>query len=336
MTARTAAIGADPWNVLLALAALIVLVVGVWRGRSYLRRPFAVAVGLTVGYLLFTAVARWSEFNVRYYLPLLVAWAAIIAIAAAEFPRWVARLLMIGLLVAALPQLLNNAGRPLVPPARARVSYLEPYFVEATPYSGSEGAAYQAVTGALSESTCRKAAIGNWILLEYPLWVGLQHDRWPGQLNDFDVHNQTSRLQPSYRPCAWITKQNDRYQGPDNGTVNFQEQDIAISVDAADAATIRTPVGGFSSAVRGATLLPGGGWYLPGLDDNPVLGTRGSLYVFAKHPGPARLDLALFHDVPEPDLVMVLGDGQSTDPSTSGRDLRFQFDASPRRESDRT
>ena len=129
-TERTPAIGADPWHILLALAALIVLVVGVWRGRSYLRRPFVLAVGLTVGYLLFTAVARWSEFNVRTnYLPLLVVWAAIIAIAAAEFPRWVARLLMIGLLVASLPQLLNNGGRPLVPPASSRGSYLEPYFV---------------------------------------------------------------------------------------------------------------------------------------------------------------------------------------------------------------
>ena len=84
----------------------------------------------------------------------------------------------------------------------------------------------------LAQSTCTQAAIGNWVGLEYPLWVGLQHEHYGGVLNDFNVDNDTQKLEPSYRPCASITQQGKQYVTPNNGTVNVQQSDLALSIDA--------------------------------------------------------------------------------------------------------
>ncbi len=279
---RLSDIGANPWHVLLAVASLVVLTVGVLRGAKDLRVPLVVGLALSAGFIFFSGVARWSLYEVRYAMPLLVVWSAVIAVALARLPHWITRLVLLGLVVACLPQLLNEVERPLVPPIDYHGSFLAPYFPGNQTRSGNPRASdYQTVTTMLAQSTCRRASIGNWILDEYPLWVGLQHDHWGGLLNDFDVHNQTTSLVPSYRPCASITQQEPDYVTPNNGTVNAQLGNLALSLDPGDAGTVRTPVPRFDSRVPGVGLLPGGGWTMAGYGDLPLLGPRGSLYVFS-------------------------------------------------------
>ena len=303
-------LGANPWDVLLIVPALAVLAVAVRRGAKHLRMALLLGLGLAVGYVLFTFIAKWGIYDSRYGLPLLVAWCSVIAVALSRFPRWVGRLVLVALVVACLPQLLNNSARPLVPPASAGPSYLAPYLVACCNQEvNAEASAYQTVTASLAQSTCQRAAIANWVLYEYPLWVGLQHDRWSGLLADFDVHNATSSLQPSYRPCAWISQQGPKYSTPDNGTVNMQLSNLALSVDADHASTIQTEPPGFESRLDGVRIFPGGGWHLTGLGQLPILANGGSLYLFAKTSEEVRLHLQAPAHIPVPSVVMSLPDG---------------------------
>jgi hypothetical protein len=277
--------------------------------------PLILGVGLVCGFILFSATARWGLYNVRYTLPLLVAGSAVIALALARFPVWVGRFVLIGLVVACLPQLLDNLDQPLVPRETYAGSYLAPYFAQ---YSGTplfppatEAFAYQTVSSMLAQSTCSRAAIGNWIYIEYPLWVGLQHDRWQGQLNDFDVHNATGSLEPHYTPCAWMTEQGRHYVTPDNGTVNVQLGNLALSIDPSNASAIHQEVPAMASAVPGVRVLPGAGWSLAFFGHDPLLpGGSGSLYLFSTAARHVQLQLHLVPGVAQPSLAVSDPDGR--------------------------
>ena len=309
---RNEDLSANPWDVVLIVLSLAVLVLAVRRGAKGLRLALLLGIGLAIGYTLFAFIAKWGIYDSRYGLPLLVGWCSIIALALARFPRWVGRVVMIALVLASLPQLLDSATRPLVPPRSAGPSYLAPYFVSCcTTDVGTYASAYQTVTASLAESTCKRAAIANWVTYEYPLWVGLQHDRWPGLLADFDVHNPTSSLQPSYRPCAWISQQGKTYSTPDDGTVNLQLNNLALSVEADASSTIHTRIPGFGSQVDGVRIFPGGGWHLTGFGQLPILENRGSLYLFAQKSEDARLRLLAPAHVPVPSVALSLPDGSN-------------------------
>jgi hypothetical protein len=302
--------GANPWDVVLAMVSLVILIVAVWRGAKHLRVALVLAVGLSCGYILFSGIARWSPFEVRYAVPLLVAWSAVIAVALDRWPRWVTRLVLIGLVIACLPQLLDNVDAPLVPPRDYQGSFLAPYFPSyQTATSNRMASDYQTITTMLAQSTCTKAAIGNWVLIEYPLWVGLEHEHWNGVLNDFNVHNQSASLEPRYRPCAWITKEGPDYTTPDNGTVNVQQGQVAISLNADDAATVTTPVSSFTSGVTGARVLPGGDWSMGRIGGFPLLGARGSLYVFSRSAQSVELRLNYGPQAPQLPISVTGPDG---------------------------
>jgi 4-amino-4-deoxy-L-arabinose transferase-like glycosyltransferase len=302
---RSEGLGANPWDVILLMTSLVVLVVAVRRGAKNLRISLLLASGLTAGYLLFTFTAKWGIYNARYSLPLLVAWSSLIAIALSQFPRWVGRFVMIALLVACIPQLFDNATRPLVRPPSYASSYLEPYFIGCCNANLAEQtSSYELVTASLAQSTCTRAALQNWVLFEYPLWVGLNHDHWTGVLNDVDVHNQTAKLEPSDTSCAWISQQGSHYITPDNGTVNMERGDLALSIDANRASTVGTAIPGFGSTVTGVHVLPGGGWSLEGLSPLAVLVNRGSLYVTSTTSRRVQLQLQLLHGYRQPSLTV--------------------------------
>jgi hypothetical protein len=212
---------------------------------------------------------------------------------------------MIALLVACIPQLFDNATRPLVRPPSYASSYLGPYFVGCCGNDVvAQASSYELVTASLAQSTCRRAALQNWVLYEYPLWVGLERDHWTGVLNDVDVRNQTAKLEPSYTPCAWISQQGSHYITPDNGTVNMERGDLALSIDANRASTVGTAIPSFGSSVTGVHVLPGGGWSLEGLSPLPVLVNRGSLYVTSTTSRTVQLQLQLLHGYREPSLTV--------------------------------
>jgi hypothetical protein len=312
--------GANPWHVLLALSAFVVLVVVVARGRKDLRLALVLSLGLGCGFVLFTGIGRWEPYDVRFQLPLLVAVSAVVAVALSVFPRWVTRLVLVGLVVSCLPQLLDNADAPLVPPHQYHGSYLTPYFGQfSQPPGAVQAPAYQTVATMLAQSTCRQAALGNWVPVEYPLWVGLQHEHYGGVLNDFNVNNVTRKLEPSYRPCASITQQGSRYVTPNDGTVNVQQSNLALSIDASKAATIRTGIPRFQSLVRGVRVLPGGGWSMARFGTLPFLVANGSLYLFSDSAQLVQLQLQKVPTVLQTTVGLFEANGQSV-PTTIRHD----------------
>ncbi len=323
---RVGEVGANPWDVLLIIGSIIVLAVAVAHGAKEVRVALVLGLALAGGFLLFSGLKSWSTFNVRFTLPLLVAWSAVIAIALSRFSRWITRLVLVGLVIACCPQLFENATMPLVPTTSFSGSYLTPYFVNYSLVPPSEEASsYQTVTTMLGQSTCTKAAIGNWVFLEYPLWVGLQHEHWHGLLNAFDVHNVTSKLEPNYVPCAWITQQGSTYVTPNNGTVNVHLTDLALSIEASKAITIRASIPSFESGVPDVHVLPGGGWVLNYLGHDPILIRHGSLYLFSPTAQSVQLQLNLASGVSQPSLDLTGPDGIMIPTVTTGNAIYASF-----------
>ncbi len=296
--------GANPWDVLLMVGSLVGLVVAVARGRGRVRVVLGLASALALGFVVFSALARWSPYNVRYALPLLVAWSAVIALVLGRLPRWVGRVALIGLVVACLPQLLDNAARPLVPMKALDRPYLKPYFSDygsAVP-PALEAGVYQTLTTMVAESGCRRVGLFDQVVYEYPLWVAFDHEHWHGRLFDWGVRNASRSLEPATPPCAQIGQVGPRYNTPDNRTVNTQIGNMTVSIDVRDAGSIRTAVPRFASSASGVRVFPGGGWSLAALGQDPLLGGSGSLYLFARSDERVRLSLDLPSTAPEPSL----------------------------------
>lgn len=210
--ARLEEYGANPWHVVLIGVSGVVLLTGVVRsGRPFLL-PALLALGLTIGFIALAGTARWSVFVSRYYLPLLTGWAALIAIALAHVHRWVLAGTVVLLLVAAMPQLLDNAARSLLHQRSNATSDLAPYFFWGENNQDLLGPSdYVAARDAIVDSGCRRLGIANWILLEYPLWAGLDNTAWTGEIEHVDVSNASAALQDTeFQPCALIRQTSDR------------------------------------------------------------------------------------------------------------------------------
>lgn len=322
--------GANPWDVLLAISAAIILVVVVVRGRRELRLALVLSLSLGCGYLLLVGLPKFLPYNLRLQLPFFVAVSAVIAVALSIFPRWVTRLVLVGLVVACLPELLDNVETPLVPPNQFHGSYLTEYFGYYSNPPGSEQApGYQTVATMLAQSTCKQAAIGNFLGLEYPLWVGLQHEHYKGVLNDFYVNNVSRKLEPSYRPCASITHQGPSYVTPNNGTVNVQQGILALSINPSNASTIRTDIPRFQSKVRGVRAFPGGGWSTDRYGTLPFLGATGSLYLFSDSAQRIQLQLQQVSTVPQSTVGLFEANGQSVTTTMVHHTIEADLDLRP-------
>ena len=55
-------------------------------------------------------------------------------------------------------------------------------------------------------SGCTNVAIGNWVLFEYLIWVGLQHEGWHGEIQEIGPFRNDSRVleHKDFRPCAIV------------------------------------------------------------------------------------------------------------------------------------
>lgn len=314
---RTEGGGANPWTVVVLTFSFFVLVVAAIRGTASLRTAAVVAVALAAGYVLFAFVDKWGPFDARYGLPLLDGWCALMAIALSRFRRWVSLVIVGVLVLTCLPQLVNSQSRPLQKPASYGASYLEPYFIGCCQHPEAMALAYETITANLAQSTCTHAAIANLILYEYPLWPGLDHNGWKGTLDDTDLpsYNPTKSLEPKEPPCATITQQGPGYRTPDNGTVNLQLSDLALSVDAERAMTMHTPIPSFISSIPGVRVWPGGGWLLTLFEKLPVLDGNGSIYIASRRAGSVQLQLRLPSTLTQP-TPSVIGPNGKVAPST--------------------
>jgi hypothetical protein len=201
-------VGADPWQVVLILVTLIVLALGVAGRKSAVRFPFVLALAASCGFILFAGAAKWSIYADRYYVPLLVVWTPLIALALSRLPRLVGVAAVAFLLAACTPQLFDNYSRPLLHPFHF-TSALEPYFATAGSKQLVEAktAAYTDITTTVARSSCRQLGLANLIVVEYPLWVGLKDAGWHGTIDDVEVENASGVLeQKHFSPCALIAQ----------------------------------------------------------------------------------------------------------------------------------
>ena len=73
------------------------------------------------------------------------------------------------------------------------------------------------------------------ITFEYPLWVGLEHAGWEGELRHIDVQNASGALEVAdFEPCATIRQRfwNPPF-GPLEGQVELEFGELTLSVDQA-------------------------------------------------------------------------------------------------------
>ena len=237
------------------------------------------AGSLTIGYLVFAGIARFQIFEVRFYIPLFVIWSPLIAIALARYSKWLLRIAMFALAVACLPQLLDNSERPVL-----RNSYgshpLAPYLLDSTDrsYIIRTAVDMETLSKVMAESTCKQLGIGDFVVIEYPVWVGLHNDHWRGQIQDVNVQNVTARFEnPNFHPCAILTQPSVPYVGSEHGRVQigFGPQ-FALSILPRDMGTVRVSIDGFSSALPGVRVFPGSGWSFA---VSPTLSGNGSVFI---------------------------------------------------------
>jgi hypothetical protein len=273
--------GADPLDVVLIWIVCVAFAIPVLRGRRQARLLLLLmAAGLTVGYILFTGTYRWDVVGVRFQIPLFVAWSPLIAIGIARWSQWLLRITMAGLVIACLPQLLNNAERPIIHQSYGS-NPLIPYFLDSTYPSSIINAAnnYESMSSVVAQSTCNTLGLGNWVLFEYPIWAGLRDDGWKGQIQDIDVTNVTARFEnPNFHPCAVLSQQATTYVATDPDEVQVQFGPLALSMAPDFARTVHFPIPGISSDMAGIRVLPGSGWSFNG---RPDLNRAGSIFVYS-------------------------------------------------------
>lgn len=282
---RSPDVGADPWDVVLIAVACLLAVIALARGDRKMRLVLLVAGGLVLGFLLFSGTARWSIFVVRYQLPLFVAWSPVIALALATIPKLAVRIILCLLVVACLPQLFTSTEEPFLHPSYA-ASSLDPYFLDTNvkQYITASGIEYVTVAAIIAQSTCSRVGLANWVLVEYPLWVGVKNAGWDGTIQDVMVDNVTNRLSdPHYDPCILVHQAIRPYVGAESGKVQLQFGTLALSLDPETARTVRVPIPGFTSTVPGVRLLPGDGWAQGGTSAKPTLVGSGSVYLFSPY-----------------------------------------------------
>ena len=224
--ARQEAFGANPLHVVLICWAMSYLIVASLRRRD-LRVAALLAISVACGFLLFSGAMRWNVFAVRYHVPLFVVSSALIAVSF-ERHRIVGRVVGFVLVVACLPQLLDNHARSLLHPRYPFPTPLAAYF-----RAGDETAkAYEDATDALARSRCHNLGIANWVLAEYPLWAGLRENRWNGRIAHVNVKNESSRLADvNFRPCAQVSEVTPGSPSQEAGQWTFRLGKIGLAID---------------------------------------------------------------------------------------------------------
>ena len=320
--------GANPWDVLLICMAILVLIVARIRGDLKTRMPLLIAAGLTLGYLFFSGTARWNVFEVRYQLPLFVAWSPIIAIALSKLPRIAARVVLCLLVIACLPQLFDNVAQPFIHRDYPTDS-LAPYFLDTSVqrYVALSSSEYQSASAAISETSCHKLGLANWILAEYPLWVGLKSAGWQGEIQNVNVQNASSRFQdPDFAPCILIRQESGSYVGADRSQVNLRFGPLAIAVAPQVARSLRLPIAGFHSAVADVRVFPGGGWSINGEKGEPILRRSGSIFLFSSDRRTVELQLrGGTASAPARAVISQAGTGAGPTTLSSGSDIPVEL-----------
>jgi len=201
----------NPLQFLLAIVGLVIAIV-TWRRLT--REQRVTVLALVAGTLLVGMTVRWQPFNGRLHLPLFVLAAPCVALLLGRLGgAWLPAAVMV-LTVGALPSLISNTTRPLIPFAtQAGSSVLfaardEQYFAS-RPYLQRP---YAAMIQQINETGCTRIGLfADYDSWEYPLWalgrssrVRLKPDT-TGPLTF--VHEGAARgttRPPGRNACLWI------------------------------------------------------------------------------------------------------------------------------------
>jgi hypothetical protein len=281
---RTEELGANPWHVCLIVATVFALIMLVAQGNRRLWAALLVATGLMLGFVLFSATARWSPYAVRYSVPLLVAWCPLIALILERVHKAVSGTVVVALVLLAQPMLLDNVARSVIHPAWSKghgiERYYHPWVAPDSVVLAQTADAQTALAQALAQSACPQLGIANWVLFEYPMWVALEQAGWRGRVEHVDVTNASRKLaDPNFVPCARVRQVEPSYVTADAGTASLRFGDFAVSIDPALADGIAADAPGFTSDLAGVRLRPGTGWALGAAA--PVLDKSAKLYLMA-------------------------------------------------------
>ncbi|MDP1819057.1 MAG: hypothetical protein Q8K58_04085 [Acidimicrobiales bacterium] len=227
---RWSEFSANPWHALLLATSGIALLVAAAR-RTVDRRTVGLVVGVGLGFVLFASLVRWQVFGNRFQLPGLLAWCPLIALVLARCGRIVSHVVIALLVAASLPMLLDNAERPLLDPTYDDVdAYLEHYVF---PWDGkaTTAADYDAVSATLAASGCRALGLSTAIGEEYPLWVGLDHHGWEGEIRAVGVRNDSAELMDEdFEPCALLRRQPDDGPLPADGVLQRRFGELVLTL----------------------------------------------------------------------------------------------------------
>jgi hypothetical protein len=225
--------GDNPIQIVLMLLTLSIFSIGLLRSRSEFGFVLTLALSLCIGFVVFAAITRWSFFAVRYYVPLLVLWTPLIALALSKSPRSLARAVGLVIVITSIPQLLDNSARSLIHPRYHFSSELDPYFIVSSPTQQHRLATqYRGLANAISQSSCTEVGIANWILVEYPIWRALDESGWSGTLADVNVENESRHLEKkNFHPCSLIRQQTPSEIVVNKGNISLRLGNLALWID---------------------------------------------------------------------------------------------------------
>ncbi len=255
---RAGDIGANPWHVVLTWLAIVIL--GVAAGEVLRCAWSCCSASHSEQELLFTGIAKWSIYEVRYTLPALVALSTVSLIALARWNRWIAR----GILRARRRVFTSAVGWQIGIAHIAVGEWADDRYSLAGPSTTAlEASAYQTLTTMIAGSGCKKLALANWVEFEYPLWVGLQHEKWRGTIGAIGVTNPTRRLEIRTHYCAWIRQEDAGYVTPLNGIVNVRTKTWSFRSSRPTPQNFKCRCRGLSARCRASRYFPVGAGLWP-------------------------------------------------------------------------
>lgn len=207
MLSRFEDIGANPWHTILLAITLVALVVDFVRRGRRAAIPLLLALALVAGFLVLSMTAKWSIYGTRYYVPLLMVWAPLMAFGLRRLPHLVTRGVAVLLVVACVPPLLDNYTRSLVHRRHDFTTPLQPYFAGSPTEEEARARAlhFEQLTQGIARSNCDEIGLANIISYEYVLWAGLDHWGWDGTIQSWGAPNDSGALEdPAFEPCAIV------------------------------------------------------------------------------------------------------------------------------------
>lgn len=187
----------SPLQLLLILGAGAVLVLR-RRGRAGPWRPYALM--LLGGWLVFAFLLRWTIWNTRLLLPLLILGMPLVALALDRLrPAWLAAGVTAAAFAYAVPVAVRNPAHPLTGPrAYFRLNRMDQYYLTAAPQLAAIHGEVTRLVAALHPARIGlRLGRDDW---EYPLWLRFRAAGLDPRIEHVDVHNASARYAAALPP----------------------------------------------------------------------------------------------------------------------------------------